>query len=297
MFFKVYFYFDLEVVVAESINTAFSGFDYAIMEFGHNLHNQAGGFFDGFMRFITVFGDGGIILILLAIGLIAFKKTRKIGITMLGAIVIGALITNITVKPLVARPRPFYDESSIFYTWWKAAGAVPESGYSFPSGHATASMAAMMAFFLAGNKKYSWTGFILALLIGFSRIYLCVHYPSDVLFGFIVGIIAGSLSFLIVWLAYKYLKDTKLGDILYNKDIITLYNYIKVKIDKNKKVKVASGADNIDTNAVAEKDEINNVENTNNAEITNHNSDNSVVVTDNIDNSGEQNKTEINDKK
>ena len=112
--------------MAESINTAFSGFDYAIMEFGHNLHNQAGGFFDGFMRFITVFGDGGIILILLAIGLIAFKKTRKIGITMLGAIVIGALITNITVKPLVARPRPFYDESSIFYTWWKAAGAVPE---------------------------------------------------------------------------------------------------------------------------------------------------------------------------
>lgn len=203
--------------MAESINTAFSGFDYAIMEFGHNLHNQAGGFFDGFMRFITVFGDGGIILILLAIGLIAFKKTRKIGITMLGAIVIGALITNITVKPLVVRPRPFYDESSIFYTWWKAAGAVPESGYSFPSGHATASMAAMMAFFLAGNKKYSWTGFILALLIGFSRIYLCVHYPSDVLFGFIVGIIAGSLSFLIVWLAYKYLKDTKLGDILYNK--------------------------------------------------------------------------------
>ncbi len=283
--------------MAESINTAFSGFDYAIMEFGHNLHNQAGGFFDGFMRFITVFGDGGIILILLAIGLIAFKKTRKIGITMLGAIVIGALITNITVKPLVARPRPFYDESSIFYTWWKAAGAVPESGYSFPSGHATASMAAMMAFFLAGNKKYSWTGFILALLIGFSRIYLCVHYPSDVLFGFIVGIIAGSLSFLIVWLAYKYLKDTKLGDILYNKDIITLYNYIKAKIDKNKQVKVASGADNIDTNALAEKDEINNIENTNNAEITNHNSDNSVVVTDNIDNSGEQNKTEINDKK
>ncbi len=282
--------------MAESINIAFSGFDKAIMEFGHNLHNQAGGFFDGFMRFITVFGDGGIILILLAIGLIAFKKTRKIGLTMLGAIVIGALITNITLKPLVARPRPFYDESSMFYIWWKAAGSVPESGYSFPSGHATASMAAMMAFFLAGNKKYSWTGFILALLIGFSRIYLCVHYPSDVLFGFIAGIIAGSLSFLIVWLAYKYLKDTKLGDILYNKDIITLFNYIKGKIDKNKQVKVANGADIIDTNAVAEKDEINNVDNTNNTEITNYNSDNSVVVTYNIDNSKEQNKTEISGK-
>lgn len=222
--------------MADSINNAFGAFDAALLEFGHNLHTQAGGFFDWFMRFITIFGDGGIILIILSIGLIAFKKTRKIGITMLGAIVIGAIITNLTIKPLVQRARPFYNESHFYYTWWKEVGAVPESGYSFPSGHATASMAAMMGFFLAGNKKYSWTGFIFALLVGFSRIYLCVHYPSDVLFGFIAGIVAGSLSYLIVWLAYKYLKDTKLGDILYNKDIITLYNYIKAKCDKNKQV-------------------------------------------------------------
>ncbi len=223
--------------MADWLNTAFQSFDYALLEFGHNLHNNAGGFFDGFMKFITVFGDGGIILILLSLCLIAFKKTRKIGITMLGAIAIGAIITNITIKPLVARPRPFADQSSVYYTWWKAVGAVQESEFSFPSGHSTASMAAMMAFFLAGNKKYSWTGFILALLIGFSRIYLCVHYPSDVLFGFIVGIIAGSLSYLIVWLAYKYLKNTKLGDILYDKDVITLYNFVKNKyFNKNKAV-------------------------------------------------------------
>lgn len=159
--------------MADWLNTAFQSFDYALLEFGHNLHNNAGGFFDGFMKFITVFGDGGIILILLSLCLIAFKKTRKIGITMLGAIAIGAIITNITIKPLVARPRPFADQSSVYYTWWKAVGAVQESEFSFPSGHSTASMAAMMAFFLAGNKKYSWTGFILALLIGFLA-YICV---------------------------------------------------------------------------------------------------------------------------
>ena len=119
-----------------------------------------------------------------------------------------------------------------------------ESEFSFPSGHSTASMAAMMAFFLAGNKKYSWTGFIAALLIGFSRIYLCVHYPSDVLFGFIVGIIAGTIAYLIVWLLYKYLKDTKVGNVLYDKDVITLYNYIKNKYFNKKTTVIAEGNDN-----------------------------------------------------
>ncbi len=230
--------------MAEWLNRAFYSFDFALLEFGHNMHIAAGGFFDGFWKFVTVFGDGGIILILISLVLIAFKKTRKIGLTMFGAIAIGALITNITIKPLVARPRPYADETKIFYTWWKAAGSVQESEFSFPSGHSTASMAAMMAFFLAGNKKYSWTGFFAALLIGFSRIYLCVHYPSDVLFGFIVGIIAGAISYLIVWFIYKYLKGKKLGDILYEKDIITLYHFIKNKyFNKNKTATVQGELD------------------------------------------------------
>lgn len=215
--------------MAEWLNTAFSDFDFAILRFGHNMHLSAGGFFDGFMRFITVFGDGGIFFILLAIALMAFKKTRKIGITIFGAIAIGAIITNLIVKPTVARPRPYMDESSIYYTWWQAVGALQESEFSFPSGHSTASMAAMMAFFLAGNKKYSWTGFIFALLIGFSRIYLCVHYPSDVLFGFLIGIAAGTLSYIIVHFAYKYLQRTKFADILLEKDVITLYHYLQGK--------------------------------------------------------------------
>lgn len=267
--------------MAEWLNRAFSGFDFALLEFGHNMHVSAGGFFDGFMKFVTVFGDGGIILILISLGLIAFKKTRKIGITMFGAIAIGALITNITIKPLVARPRPFADESSIFYTWWQAVGGVQESEFSFPSGHSTASMAAMMAFFLAGNKKYSWTGFFAAFLIGFSRIYLCVHYPSDVLFGFIVGIIAGSIAYLIVWLIYKYLKGTKLGDILYDKDIITLYNFIKNKYF-NKKQPALVDSQNDSSNL--DKDIINSTEiiDQNKAEEENKNIESTIVDTQNI---------------
>lgn len=230
--------------MANWLNTTFELFDFELLRFAHNMHLSVGSFFDGFMKFITAFGDGGIILILIALALIAFKKTRKIGASMLGAIIIGALITNITIKPLVARPRPFADETSIYYTWWKLVGAVQESEYSFPSGHATASMAAMMAFFLAGNKKYSWTGFILALLVGFSRIYLCVHYPSDVLFGFIVGIVAGSLSYLIVALLYKYLSGTKFGDWVFEKDVITFYNFIKNKYFAKNKVQAVAGDEN-----------------------------------------------------
>lgn len=221
--------------MADWLNVAFEKFDYAILEFGHNFHTAAGGFFDGFFKYFTMLGDGGIFLILLGLALVLFKKTRKIGITIVGAILIGAIFTNLIIKPSVARPRPYIDEAMIFHKWWLDVGGHLESEFSFPSGHSTAAMAAMMGFFLAGNKKYSWTGFLFALLMGFSRIYLCVHYPSDVLFGFIVGIVAGSLSYLCVWLVYKYTDNTKFGDVLQNKDIIDLYKFIKQKLEDKKK--------------------------------------------------------------
>lgn len=223
--------------MAEWLNQAFETFDFSLMQFGHNLHLSAGGFFDGFFKYFTMLGDGGIFLILLSICLVAFKKTRKVGVTMLGAIFIGAIFTNLIIKPMVARPRPYVDQSQIYYVWWQQVGAIVESEFSFPSGHTTAAMSAMMAFFLAGNKKYSWTGFLFALLMGFSRIYLCVHYPSDVLFGFIIGIVAGSLAYLCVWLFYKYTANTKFGDFVQNKDVIDLYKFIKNKyFNKNKMV-------------------------------------------------------------
>lgn len=212
--------------MADWLNVTFEKFDYALLQMGHNLHLGAGSFFDGFFKYFTHLGDAGLFVIIIGLILIAFKRTRKIGLSMVGAVFIGAIFTNIIIKPLVARPRPYADEASIFYQWWTEVGMETESNFSFPSGHTTAVTSAMMGFFLAGNKKYSWTGFLFALLMGFSRIYLCVHYPSDVLFGFIIGIIAGSLSYLCVWLIYKYTDNTKFGDFLKNKDVIDLYKYI-----------------------------------------------------------------------
>ncbi len=195
---------------AQWINSTFSSFDYSILEFFHNLNMSSfGGFFDYFFKFITLLGEEGIFLIVVSIICMFFKKTRKIGFAMLLAIIIGSLITNVTVKPIVARPRPFQNTASEYYTifrqWWTDAGAIKVGEKSFPSGHTTSAMAAMAGlFFVSKNKKIAWTAFIFALFMGFSRIFLCVHYPSDVLGGLIAGLIAGALAALLINLLYKH---------------------------------------------------------------------------------------------
>lgn len=189
---------------AEWLNNTFAGFDYSLFEAFHNLHDGSfGWFFDPFFNFITLLGHDGLFLIFLSLFLLAFKKTRKAGMAMLGGVIIGALITNLTVKPLVARPRPYTNTEWDVYQWWQNAGSHVESDKSFPSGHTTSAMAAMTGLFFVGDKRYSWTAFIFAILMGMSRIFLCVHYPSDVLGGFIVGFVAGLIAGLLVLSFYK----------------------------------------------------------------------------------------------
>ncbi len=194
---------------AQWLNTTFAGFDYALLEFFHNLNvGPAGEFFNFFFKFITLLGEEGLFLIILSIIFMLFKKTRKIGFSMLLAIIVGSLITNVTVKPLVARPRPFQNELSEFYglfrQWWIDAGEVHVGEKSFPSGHTTSAMAAMAGYFFASKKKsISWLGFVFAVLMGFSRIFLCVHYPSDVVGGLIAGLIAGFIAASLISLLYK----------------------------------------------------------------------------------------------
>lgn len=188
-------------VLSDFINTTFAGFDEAIMTFGHDLHEAAGAILDPLMRFFTFLGDKGWLFILLALVLIVIPKTRKIGLSMALALAIGALVTNVVIKNVVARPRP-YVASEQFRAFWEAVWAKPESDFSFPSGHTTGAFSSMTAFFLAGNRKYTWTGLLLAFLVAFSRIYLAVHYPSDVLFGIIFGALSGVVAFFIMKAVY-----------------------------------------------------------------------------------------------
>ena len=179
------------------LNTAFAGFDEAVATAIHQLYVAAGWFFTPFLSFISLLGKGGIFLILLSIALMLFRKTRRYGTTMLLALAIGALVTNVCFKPLVARPRPYTHDGSIFQQYWEMLGKHTESDKSFPSGHMTAAMAASLAVFLRGNKKVSWTALLFALAMGVSRIYLSVHYATDVLGGVITGSIGGFAGYAI----------------------------------------------------------------------------------------------------
>jgi len=180
------------------LNTFFAAFDWNITSAIHKLYEIGGAFFSPFFDFISFLGKDGIILIVLSILLMFFKPTRRYGTAMLIGLAVGALITNCVLKVLIARARPYADQSGPYYQLWQLVGQRTESDKSFPSGHTTAAFASMTALFLTGDRRISWTAFIFAFLMAVSRIYLVVHYPSDVLAGIIVGIIGGVVGYILV---------------------------------------------------------------------------------------------------
>lgn len=184
---------------AQWLNTAFGGFDYAILQFFHGLAVAADPFFRPIALFLHVIGDGGLFSFLLAAVLLLFPKTRRAGVAIVFAVAIGAIFTNLTIKLLVARPRPFAAEP-IYRAWWEFVGTPAQGEFSFPSGHATATAASMTALCLCLRKKWYviCPAVLYALLMGASRNYLMVHYPTDVIGGIFVGAVAGTLSFLLV---------------------------------------------------------------------------------------------------
>ena len=216
------------ITIANWLNTTFSGFDHFILNLLHNFATLTGGYLNWLFKLISLFGEKGAFLLVLAVFLMLFKKTRKVGICVFGAIGCGAIITNFILKDLVARPRPFMSEILEYKDWWKYAGSVLEDDFSFPSGHATAISASMMSifFFTKGNKKYLCILFI--VLMGLSRNYLMVHYPTDVIGGIISGTLSAIIAFYITKLIFYVLNknDNKFFDFIKNFDIV---DFIKSK--------------------------------------------------------------------
>lgn len=145
------------------------------------------GFMDAIMPFITQLGDAGLIWIILSIGLIIPKKTRKIGFVMIIALILNGIICNIILKPMLARIRPFDVNTAI-----KLLINKPRD-FSFPSGHTSASFTAASVLFFRKSKLFV-PSLVLAFLISFSRLYLYVHYPSDVLAGLVLGVLCGYIG-------------------------------------------------------------------------------------------------------
>ena len=132
-------------------------------------------------KFITSLGDEGLVWIAIAVFLLFIKKYRKVG-WMVGVSLLGSLIfNNFILKNIVARPRPYrmLEELTIL---------IPEPGeFSFPSGHTSSSFAAGVVLYMMLPKKYGIPAMILAFLMGISRLYVGVHYPTDVLGGMVMG--------------------------------------------------------------------------------------------------------------
>ena len=178
------------------LNTAFAGFDNAILEFMHRLEEAAGGFVTPLAKFITLIGEKGLWMFALAFALMLFARTRKLGICLFGAVCCGALLTSIVLKDSIGRLRPF-EAGETFRAFWEFVGSPAEDGFSFPSGHVTAAAAGCLALVLERGKKYLLPGAVYVLLMCVSRNYLMAHFPSDVLAGALVGSLSAVAAFLI----------------------------------------------------------------------------------------------------
>jgi len=145
---------------------------------------------DFFMKYITHLGDFGFIFVILTALLLSYKKTRTFGVVCATALVFDFLTVNVIIKPLLARERPFISRPDILLLIAKPRD------FSFPSGH-TASSFAFATAIGAYSKKYQLWAYVLAAVIAFSRLYLYVHFPSDILAGIAIGLLCGYLARLI----------------------------------------------------------------------------------------------------
>lgn len=223
--------------IAQWLNTAFAGFDHAILKLYHDLAVIADPICRPISEIFAFIGDGAMACFVLAAILLLFAKTRKSGICIAFAVGLAALVTNVTVKPLVARPRPYASGVVDFVQWWEYVGGHKHSEFSFPSGHTTSAMAGALALCLClcifnskeENKKHRWVlipSALYVVLMGASRNYIMVHYPSDILGGVIAGAIGAFAAYFLIKLIYKRIdknKDTAFCRFMLDADIKNLF--------------------------------------------------------------------------
>ena len=182
----------------------FYGFDTAVYTFFWQFQNPVT---IGIANVCQHMGDTKAYIIYFVISLILCfpKKTRKYGIAMVAAFLVAFLLVNVLIKPGMGRLRPYETLKStpfweIFQTHWANAGSHLEDDMSFPSGHTSlnfATFTALTAILFRDKKKWAWVLMIIPVIVGITRIIRCVHYPSDVLGGMIIGVLAGLIGYMV----------------------------------------------------------------------------------------------------
>ncbi len=193
----------------QEIFDCFLNFDLSVFQWIQSIQNS---FLDTVMTVVTTLGDGGIIFIALGLGLFITKKHRKEGLAVLVALLVMLICNDCFLKELFARPRPFnlFDTNPEKYAEWGNTYIFPElvhkpSSFSFPSGHTSSAFAAAIAL-LWYNRRLGIPVTVFAAVMGFSRIYVEVHYCTDVIAGVVSGLICALIAVLIVKLLYPLLE-------------------------------------------------------------------------------------------
>ena len=150
-------------------------------------------FLNEFMTNFTSLGNMGLIWIGLTLLMLIYPKSRKAGICSTISMILCALSVNLVIKNVVARTRPYETYELV------RCLIPPENDYSFPSGHTSIAFASMLPVYCMLGKKIGILAIIAATLMAVSRLYVCVHYPSDVLVGLIIGSVCAIISCKIIY--------------------------------------------------------------------------------------------------
>ena len=185
------------------------GLDTAIYTFFWQLQNSVT---IGIADVCQYLGDATAYITCLVISLILCfpKKTRRYGVAIVVAFLLSFLLVNVLLKPGVGRLRPYValKDTPFWETYqahWANAGSHLENDLSFPSGHTSlnfAAFTALAAVLAKDKKKWAWMLMLIPIIVGITRIIRCVHYPTDVLGGAIIGILAGWVGYCVAtkWL-------------------------------------------------------------------------------------------------
>ena len=155
-----------------------------------NLRNDA---LNDIVVWFTSLGNAGLIWVLLIAALITYKGTRKEGFGCAISLVLCFIVVNLFLKNAVARVRPYDAMEQI------RCLVGPQADYSFPSGHTAIAFAASVPVFIISSKKLGIIMIIFSVLMALSRIYVCVHYPTDVIGGAVIGILCGIVTGMVIY--------------------------------------------------------------------------------------------------
>ena len=196
---------------------AIFNFDKAILLWIQSLRTPL---LNKFMVFYTQLGDHGLLFITMALLLIAIPATRRTGCASAFGLAIGALVTNLLLKPFFMRPRPYVTVPGLTNLI-----DMSRDPNSFPSGHATAAFGVCMAIFLTvEDKRAKAASLFVAVLMGFSRLYVAVHYPTDVIAGALIG---AMINIILIFVRGRVISSKEL---LLSYDIKTLADLRSIEI-------------------------------------------------------------------